>query len=88
MHDQREKAQRDYDWMLSTARRQGIEESIEQGIEQGIEKGREEDAIIGAIQALQQILGTRSPPPIRWPLSLSRDCRRSFPSYNHEFVLD
>jgi flagellar biosynthesis/type III secretory pathway protein FliH len=49
MHDQREKAQRDYDWMLSTARKQGIE--------QGIEKGREEGAIIGAIQALQQILG-------------------------------
>jgi flagellar biosynthesis/type III secretory pathway protein FliH len=69
MHDQREKAQRDYDWMLSTARRQGIEEGIEQGIEQGIERGieqgiekgieqgREEGAIIGAIQALQQILG-------------------------------
>jgi predicted transposase/invertase (TIGR01784 family) len=61
MHDQREKAQRDYDWMLSTARKQGIEEGIEQGIEQGvekgIEKGREEGAIIGAIQALQQILG-------------------------------
>ena len=49
MHDQREKAQRDYDWMLSTARKQGIEE--------GREEGREEGAIIGAIQALQQILG-------------------------------
>ena len=48
MHDQREKAQRDYDWMLSTARNQGIE--------QGVEKGREE-AFIGAIQTLQQILG-------------------------------
>jgi len=45
MHDQREKAQRDYDWMLSTARQQGIEE------------GREEGTILGAIQALQQILG-------------------------------
>ena len=41
MHDQREKAQRDYDWMLSTARQQGIEEG----------------AVIGAIQSLQQILG-------------------------------
>ena len=40
-HDQREKAQRDYDWMLSTARKQG----------------REEGTIYGAIQALQQILG-------------------------------
>ena len=61
MHDQREKAQRDYDWMLSTARRQGIEEGREQGreegIEKGIEKGREEGTLIGAIQALQQILG-------------------------------
>ena len=65
MHDQREKAQRDYDWMLSTARKQGIEQGIEQGrqegreegIEQGIEKGREEGTLIGAIQALQQILG-------------------------------
>jgi len=45
MHDQREKAQRDFDWMLSTARKQGIEE------------GREEGTILGAIQALQQILG-------------------------------
>ncbi|MBL8819472.1 MAG: Rpn family recombination-promoting nuclease/putative transposase [Planctomyces sp.] len=61
MHDQREKAQRDYDWMLSTARRQGLEEGIERGIEQGIvqgiEQGREEGTIFGAIQALQQILG-------------------------------
>ncbi|MBL8819741.1 MAG: PD-(D/E)XK nuclease family transposase [Planctomyces sp.] len=69
MHDQREKAQRDYDWMLSTARKQGLEEGIERGIEQGfergiergieqgIEQGREEGTIHGAIQALQQILG-------------------------------
>jgi hypothetical protein len=49
MHDQREKAQRDYDWMLSTAGRQGIE--------QGREQGREEGTLSGAIQALQQILG-------------------------------
>jgi predicted transposase/invertase (TIGR01784 family) len=45
MHDQREKAQRDYDWMLSTARSQGIEQGIERG------------TVMGAIQALQQILG-------------------------------
>jgi len=49
MHDQREKAQRDYDWMLSSARKQRIE--------QGIERGREEGTVIGAIQALQQIPG-------------------------------
>ena len=61
MHDQREKAQRDYDWMLSTARKQGIEEGIERGIERGVERGREEGreegTIHGAIQSLQQILG-------------------------------
>jgi len=39
--------------MLSTARRQGLEE----GRGEGIEKGREEGTLIGAIQALQQILG-------------------------------
>ena len=49
MHDQREKAQRDYDWMLSSARKQGIEV--------GREEGREEGTVIGAIQVLQQILG-------------------------------
>ena len=49
MHDQREKAQRDDDWMLSAVRRQGLQE--------GIEQGREEGTIYGAIQAMQQILG-------------------------------
>ena len=57
MHDQREKAQRDYDWMLSTARQQGIEEGREEGREEGIEQGIEQGTILGAIQALQQILG-------------------------------
>ena len=47
MHDQREKAQRDYDWMLSTARKQGIEQGIERG------------TVIGGIQSLQQILGDK-----------------------------
>ena len=45
MHDQREKAQRDYDWMLSSTLKQGREE------------GREEGEVIGAIQMLQGILG-------------------------------
>ena len=57
MHDQREKAQRDYDWMLSTARKQGIEQGIEKGREEGIEVGIERGTVIGAIQSLQQILG-------------------------------
>ena len=43
--------------MLSTARKQGIEEGIERGIEQGVERGCEEGTIHGAIQALQQVLG-------------------------------
>jgi len=47
MHDQREKAQRDYDWMLSSARKQGIEEGREEGTV----------IVIGTIQSLQQILG-------------------------------
>ena len=41
MHDQREKAQRDYDWMLSST----------------LKQGREEGEVIGAIQMLQGILG-------------------------------
>ena len=49
MHDHRDKVQRDYDWMLSTVRTQGIEQGIERGIERG--------TILGAIQTLQQILG-------------------------------
>ena len=65
MHDQREKAQRDYDWMLSTTLKQGIEqgreegreEGLEEGLEQGIEQGIEQGTAILAIQTLQQILG-------------------------------
>ena len=51
MHDQREKAQRDYDWMLSSARKQGLEEGREEGREEGTV------IVIGTIQSLQQILG-------------------------------
>ena len=65
MHDQREKAQRDYDWMMSSARKQGLEEGrqegrqegLQEGRQEGLKEGREEGAIVGAIQALQQILG-------------------------------
>ena len=57
MHDQREKAQRDYDWMMSSARKQGLEEGRQEGRQEGLKEGREEGAIVGAIQALQQILG-------------------------------
>ena len=45
MYDQREKAQRDYEWALSGARQEGREE------------GREEGKLAGKIQMLQELLG-------------------------------
>jgi predicted transposase/invertase (TIGR01784 family) len=65
MYDQREKAQRDYEWAISGAREEGREEGIEQGIEQGMEQGIkqgmefgiEQGAIAGRIQLLQELLG-------------------------------
>ncbi|MCC7338523.1 MAG: Rpn family recombination-promoting nuclease/putative transposase [Pirellulaceae bacterium] len=45
MYDQREKAQRDYEWALSGAR--------EEGLEEGMEKGK----LTGTIQTLQELLG-------------------------------
>jgi predicted transposase/invertase (TIGR01784 family) len=45
MYDQREKAQRDYEWALSGARDEGREE------------GREEGKVAGKIQLLQELLG-------------------------------
>lgn len=41
MYDQREKAQRDYEWAISGAR----------------EEGREEGKLAGRIQTLQELLG-------------------------------
>ena len=68
MHDQREKAQRDYDWMLSNARQQGIEEGREVGREEGVERG----TVIGAIQSLQQIMGDEiSGTPELYPEAIS-----------------
>ena len=61
MHDQRERAERDYEWILASARQEALEEGLEKGLEKGLkkglEKGREEGAVIGWIQALQQVLG-------------------------------
>ena len=69
MYDQREKAQRDYQWALNSARQEGHErgrelgreEGLEQGLEQGREQGREQGlelgAMVGKIQLLQQLLG-------------------------------
>ena len=45
MYDQREKAQRDYEWAITGAR------------EEGREVGREEGIIVGRIQTLQELLG-------------------------------
>ena len=68
MHDRREKAQRDYDWMLSNARQQGIEEGREEGREEGVERG----TVIGAIQSLQQIMGDEiSGTPELYPEAIS-----------------
>lgn len=48
MYDQREKAQRDYEWALSGAR--------EEGREEGRAEGHEEGKLSGQIQLLQQLL--------------------------------
>ncbi len=61
MHDQREKAQRDYDWMIAAARSEAREEGLaagrSEGRQEGREEGREEGLQIGAIRSLQQIFG-------------------------------
>ena len=49
MYDQREKAQRDYEWALSGAREEGREE----GEQLGMEKGK----LAGKVQLLQELLG-------------------------------
>lgn len=42
MYDQREKAQRDYQWALDSARAEGMERGRQEGLEVGLEAGREE----------------------------------------------
>ncbi len=49
MYDQREKAQRDYEWVISGAREEGREE----GERSGLQKGE----IIGKVQMVQELLG-------------------------------
>lgn len=53
MYDQREKAQRDYEWAISGAREQGREEGREEGEQIGLEKG----TMSGKIQMLEELLG-------------------------------
>ncbi|MEZ6114753.1 MAG: PD-(D/E)XK nuclease family transposase [Pirellulaceae bacterium] len=61
MYDQREKAQRDYEWALSGAREEGLEMGLAKGREagrvEGREEGREQGFLAGRIQTLQEILG-------------------------------
>jgi predicted transposase/invertase (TIGR01784 family) len=67
MYDQREKAQRDYEWAMSGAREEGLvkgleeglEKGLEKGLEEGLEKGREEGRLAGRIQTLQELLGEK-----------------------------
>jgi len=57
MYDQRERAQREYQWGLDGARREAREEGEEIGLVKGREEGREEGKIIGKIILLQDLLG-------------------------------
>ncbi len=53
MYDQREKAQRDWEWMIQGTLQEGREEGRQEGLQQGVERG----TLAGKIQLLQQILG-------------------------------
>ena len=53
MYDQREKAQRDYEWAISGARQEGEQLGLEKGERLGLEKGE----LIGKIQLCQELLG-------------------------------
>jgi flagellar biosynthesis/type III secretory pathway protein FliH len=61
MYDQREKAQRDYEWAISGARQEGREVGREEGREVGREEGErvgfEKGEMIGKLQILQELLG-------------------------------
>ena len=56
MYDQRSKAQRDYEWAITSA----CEEGIEKGREKGREEGEQFGILKGKIQLLEQLLGTES----------------------------
>jgi len=60
MYDQREKAQRDHQWALDSAREAGREEGRVQGLETGREQGLEVGTLVGKIQLLQQLAGETS----------------------------
>jgi predicted transposase/invertase (TIGR01784 family) len=56
MYDQREKAQRDYEWAITGAREEGLEKGRQEGREEGLKKGK----LAGKIQMLQELLGDTS----------------------------
>lgn len=68
MYDQREKAQRDYEWAMASVREEGIQQGIEQGIgkgiEQGIELGIGKGILAGKINILQELLNRPVAPVI------------------------
>ena len=53
MYDQREKAERDHQWLLEGM----LDAGREEGLQKGRQKGRQQGAVPGKIQALQQHLG-------------------------------
>jgi predicted transposase/invertase (TIGR01784 family) len=61
MYDQRLKAQRDYQWGLDSARKEGMQEGMEKGREEGQKEGRnegrKEGELLGKIRILQELLG-------------------------------
>ncbi len=65
MYDQREKAQRDWEWMLQgtlqagreEGREEGRQEGRQEGLQEGLQQGVERGTLAGKIQMLQQILG-------------------------------
>ena len=56
MYETREKALRDYEWKISTARDEGIVKGREEGRDEGRDEGREEGKLIGIIRTCQMIL--------------------------------
>jgi predicted transposase/invertase (TIGR01784 family) len=54
MYDQREKARRDYEWIVESARREGVEQGLQQGLQQGLEQGLERGLQQGLERGLQQ----------------------------------
>ena len=57
MYDQREKALRDYEWAMSSAKEEGREEGLEEGREEGLEQGFVVGKLVGEILILEELVG-------------------------------